>query len=80
MKNNRLDATKRRRRDMTAHYKPNSARHREEPVATEMGTCIPEEPQSPNARDLALLAKAKIRRSQVNFNYTTGTAGNGSVE
>jgi hypothetical protein len=56
MKKNRLDTTKRRRCDMTAHYKPDSARHREEPLGAEMGTWIPEEPQSPNATDSALPA------------------------
>ena len=56
MKKNRLDTTKRRRRDMTSHYKPNSAGHREEPFGIVMGTWIPAEPQSPNTRDSALPA------------------------
>jgi hypothetical protein len=41
MKRNRSDTTKRRRRDMSAYYTPNSPRHRQEP-------------QSPNTRDSAL--------------------------
>jgi len=45
-KKNRSDTTKRRRRDMTPHYTPHSARDMEEP-------------QSPNTRDSALHAQKR---------------------
>ena len=55
----RSHTTQRRRRDMTPHYKPYSARHTEAPLGTVMGTGTTEEPRSPNTRDSALPAKVK---------------------
>jgi len=51
---NRPDTTKRRKSDMTPHYKPYSAGHAGEPGGTVMRTCIKEEPQSLNTRGSAM--------------------------